>query len=54
MNQGQMWKKRSAGLSGEFRGNDTNWLCPQDRDRKGNVATPAGSARTAGVKLRRY
>jgi hypothetical protein len=54
MNQGEVWKKRSTGLTGEFRGNDTNWLCSKDRDRDRNVATPAGSARKAGVKLRRY
>ena len=54
MNQGQVWKKRSGGLTGEFKGNDTNWLCPKDRDRKRNLATPAGSAQKAGVKLRRY
>ena len=54
MNQGQVWKKRSAGLTGEFRGNDTNWLCPKDRDHERNSAMPEGSARKAGVKLRRY
>jgi len=54
MIQSQVWKKRSAGLTGEFRGEATNWLCPKERDRESIMATPAGKQPTAGVKSRKY
>jgi len=53
MSQSQVWKKRSAGLTREFRAANPNWLKPGDTDRAASEAAPA-SQRKAGVKPRKY
>ncbi len=53
MNQGQVWKKRSAGLTTEYRTEATTWMRSKDSDRATSAATPA-SQRKAGVKRRKY
>lgn len=53
MSQSQVWKKRSAGLTREFRADNANWLKPGDTDRIKSAAAPAGQ-RKAGVKPRKY
>jgi len=52
--QSQVWKKRSAGLTGEFRGEATSWLCQRERHREWNMVTPAGKRNKAGVTSRKY
>jgi hypothetical protein len=55
MIRNQIWKKRSAGLSGELRGDaTTSWLSPNERDREWIMTISAGKQRKAGVKPRKY
>ena len=53
MRQSQVWKKRSAGLTTEFRADNANWLKPGESGRAQSAAAPAGQ-RKAGVKQRKY
>ena len=53
MRQIQVWKKRSGGLTTEFRADDAKWLKPGETGRALSAAAPAGQ-RKAGVKQRKY
>ena len=40
MSQSQVWKKRSAGLTSELRGESMTWLRPRSNSRTKGAAVP--------------
>ena len=53
MSQSQVWKKRSARLTHEYRTDSATWMKSKDTDRALSAAAPAGQ-RKAGMKRRKY
>jgi len=53
MSQGQVWRKRSAGLAGEYKGATTTWMRATDSERATSAAVLPGQ-RKAGMKRRKY
>jgi hypothetical protein len=53
MSQSEVWKRRSAGLAGEFKDQTGTWLILKDTNRPA-VAAASDGKRRAGLKRRKH